>query len=267
MTIDNISHEEIEKYKDEMLRQIPDVGSVGNVTLQKKLKWKKEDVYWFVRNKLIEEGRLAKAKGKGGSVSKVSQLVEDAKFIEEVEADPGRVAELDLYEPLHQVIKDQWAKDYQLDSLVGEITGKQGARNTGGKWTRPDITVASYKTYPYVPGKHFEIITFEVKPSDSIDVTAVYEALAHRRAATRSYVIIHVPINKVSQLELQIEELSSEAKKFGIGVIQVSDPKDYATWDEIVEPTRHEPDPSRLNDFLATQVSQGFREQIIRWFR
>ncbi|ROH86908.1 hypothetical protein ED236_04180 [Pseudomethylobacillus aquaticus] len=266
MTIDNMSDEQLKNYREEMLRQIPDVGAIGNVSLQKKLKLK-DDVYWFVRNKLIEEGKLSKAKGKGGSVTKVSQLVEGAPLDEEAASNADRIAELDLYEPLHNVIKDQWAKDYQLDSLVGEITGKQGARNTGGKWTRPDITVASYKTYPYVPGKHFEIITFEVKPSDSIDVTAVYEALAHRRAATRAYVIIHVPSNKLNLLEVQIEELSSEAKKFGIGVIQVGDPKDYATWDEIVEPTRHEPDPSRLNDFLATQVSQGFREQIIRWFR
>lgn len=35
--------------------------------------------------------------------------------------------------------------------------------------------------------------TFEVKPSDAIDVTAVYEVLAHLRSATHAYVIFHVP--------------------------------------------------------------------------
>jgi len=34
-----------------------------------------------------------------------------------------------------------------------------------------------------------------------------------------------------------------------------------------VEAVRHEPDPERLNEFLAVQMSQGFREQIIKWFK
>jgi hypothetical protein len=55
-----------------------------------------------------------------------------------------------------------------------------------------------------------------------------------------------------------------EAKRFGIGVIVAAEPDNYDTWEEVVEAVRHEPDPDRLNEFLAQQVSQGFREQIIK---
>ena len=40
---------------------------------------------------------------------------------------------------------------------------------------------------------------------------------------------------------------------------------DYDTWDEQMEPVRPEPDPARLNDFLAQQVSLEFREQVMKW--
>ena len=147
-----------------------------------------------------------------------------------------------------------------------EITAQQGSKPTG-KWARPDITVASSRTFPYVPGRHFDVITFEVKPQDQVNVTAVYEALAHLRAATRSYVLLHVPHSAKSLLELVIAETCNEAKQHGIGVIIAEKPDDYGTWDEQVEAVRREPDPARLNDFLAQQVSLDFREQVIRWLK
>ena len=41
------------------------------------------------------------------------------------------------------------------------VTRTQGQRANG---TRPDITVASFQTFPYVAGRHFDVTTFEVKP-------------------------------------------------------------------------------------------------------
>src|ERR1035441_4896420 len=80
-----------------------------------------------------------------------------------------------------------------IRSLVVEVTARQGRRETGGTWTRPDIVAAALRVFPHVPGKFFDLITFEVKPFDGIDVTAVFEALSHRRAATQAYVWLHVP--------------------------------------------------------------------------
>lgn len=166
-----------------------------------------------------------------------------------------------------EVIKSRWAQDYRLDSVMVEVTAAQGARQTGGKWTRPDITVASYKTFSYIPGRHFDVITFEIKPTETLDVTVVYEALGHRRAATKAYALLHIPDNSRAELQALLDEISLEAKRFGIGIIIAAEPSNYDTWEEIVEAVRYEPDPERLNEFLAQQVSQGFREQIMKWFK
>jgi hypothetical protein len=82
--------------------------------------------------------------------------------------------ERDLYPPMADVIRKRWAQDYRLDSLLVEVTAAQGGKQTGGKWTRPDITAAAYRTFPYVPGRHFDLITFEIKHFEGLDVTVVY---------------------------------------------------------------------------------------------
>ena len=81
----------------------------------------------------------------------------------------------------------------RLDDFVLEITAKQGRRDTGGTWSRLDIVIVSVVTLPFVLGKHLDVTTFEIKPHTQLDVTSVYEALAHLRAATRAYVFLHVP--------------------------------------------------------------------------
>jgi hypothetical protein len=127
--------------------------------------------------------------------------------------------------------------------------------------------VIGYSVFLYLPGRHFEVATFEVKPSDQVTITAVYEALAHRRSATRSFVIYHIPEDKLKNLENDLEEICVEAKRQGIGVIVATKPDDYEAWDERVEAARVEPDPNKLNDFIAVQVSEASKEEIVKWFK
>jgi hypothetical protein len=278
MALEDLTQQEVESLESELLGGVPEVGPIGNTSLLRLLpadKWN-QDLYWEIRNTLIDRGLLLKGSGKGGSVrrpvvtaAEISSQGEESEvgLGEGMSHPPERLRESDLYGPMAQVIRERWTKDYRLDSYILEITAQQGARVTGGKWTRPDITMASYKTFAYVPGRHFDLITFEIKPQDSIDVTVVYEALAHRRAATRAYALLHVPEEKKAVLTADIAEICSQAKQFGVGVIIAADPADYDTWEEVVEAVRNEPDPERLNDFLSQQVTQSFREQVVRWFR
>jgi hypothetical protein len=104
-------------------------------------------------------------------------------------------------------------------------------------------------------------------PSLASHQAVVDRIAAHLRAATRSYVLLHVPQSVKSSLEPIIEETCNAAKQYGIGVIIAEKPDDYNTWDEQVEAVRGEPDPARLNDFLAQQVSLEFREQVMRWLK
>lgn len=271
MPLTGLSKEQIESFESELLGYVPAVGSVGNTTLIRNLRLKSQNwsdnLFWAIRNRLIERGQLERGKGKGGSVRCVSTAAAVVDVPVEAEPIAQQIqAERDLYEPMSKVIRRDWSPDSGLDVVIVEITA-QGGRRSDGKWSRPDVTLASYKTYPYVPGRHFDLITFEIKPTEGLDVTVVYEALAHRRAATRAYALLHVPGDRRQALEEIVDEICLEAKRVGVGVIVAETPDNYQTWEELVEAPRNEPDPQRLNDFLAKQVSQGFREQIITWFR
>ncbi len=271
MSLTGWSEEQIGNYEQLLLAQVPQEGSVGNTSLLRSLRtankdWN-ENLYWAIRNRLIERGHLERGKGKGGSVRRVKTVAVVADVPAAAQPIVDQIqAERDLYDPMSKVIRENWSPDSGLDAVIVEITA-QGGRRPDGKWSRPDVTLASYKTYPYVPGRHFDLITFEIKPTDGLDVTVVYEALAHRRAATRAYALLHIPSDRRPSFEEIVDEICLEAKRVGVGVIVAESPNNYETWEELVEATRYEPEPQRLNDFLAKQVSQGFREQIMKWFR
>ena len=108
------------------------------------------------------------------------------------------------------------------------------------------------------------VVTFEVKAAHAINVQGVYEALAHRRAATRSYVLLHVPEEQASNLEQVVSDVTNVARSHGIGVVTAADPGDYQTWVERAEPDRVEPDPERLDTFIAVQLSDTTRMKIVK---
>ena len=271
MPLTGLSQLQIMQYEQALLAQVPNQGVVGNTTLMRNLQngdrsWT-DDMFWAIRNRLVERGTLERGRGKGGSVRKVQAEVAEQDPQTAAEPIVAQIkAERDLYDPMAKVIKENWSPDSGFDAVVVEVTA-QGGRRPDGKWSRPDVTLATYKTYPYVPGRHFDLITFEIKPTEGLDVTVVYEALAHRRAATRAYALMHIPEERKASLEQVLDEIVREAKRLGVGVIVASSPNSYETWEELVEAVRHEPEPQRLNDFLAKQVSQGFREQVVKWFR
>lgn len=272
MTIENLLPEQIEEKQNELLASIPDTSAIGNRSLRNKLgdTWT-EELYWSIRNRLIERGLLEAGRGYGGSVKKVLQA-DQVTETEQSETIAEKIAqeyakEHDLYVPIADVLRKQWTNEQGFDASRVEITAKQGSKLTGGKWTRPDVIAVGYKTFPYVPGRYLEVITFEIKPVTAIDVAAVYEALAHRRAATRAYLIVHIPKATPNNFDGAIEAISDESKKFGIGFIIAEDPSNFDTWEVRVEADRIEPDPYRLNEFIAQQATSELKEQIVRWFK
>lgn len=277
MSLDELSPEQIEAKQQELLQSIPETASIGNKALREKLggEWT-EDLYWAIRSRLIERGQLEPGRGRGGSVRLVpspqpesaqQQLAVQPVLQTGVPAAPDYTKETELYEPISNVLRNNWSKEQGFDNYLVEVTAKQGSRATGGKWTRPDVTVVGYKTFPYLPGRFLEVISFEVKPTNTLDITAVYEALAHRRSATRAYVVGHVPEAANEDMRNEIEAVTEEAKKLGIGVIIADDPADFDTWEVLLDADRVEPDPGRLNEFIARQTSPELRDQIVRWFK
>lgn len=256
--------EEILKYSEKLLALVPkDGSSIGNKSLQTKLKesFKKlsEEEFWEIRNNLIEEGKLLRGRGKGGSVYLPIEI--SVKKLEKEK----KTREKDLYEPFYQTIAKSWVKDYKIKEgdFVIEKTASQGKKKTGGKWTRPDITLVYIKKYPYIPEKTFEVITFEIKPSIEDALTGVFETAAHSMFSHKSYLVFpyYEDVHSEERIELfaRIQELCNE---FGIGLLIFNDVNDYDTYEEKTEPKRKEPDPKNVSEFIIKQINDKNRQSI-----
>lgn len=256
-----------------------DGATISNPNLQRRLDWD-SDRYFRARDALVDMGLVARGRGRGGVVRRLAPETVAKERTVAVVIDAGADAlataatveaaiknELALYEPMRRVIEQDWAKDHRREPLAVEITALQGRRATGGIWSRPDIVSVEVRTFAYVPGKYLEIATFEVKAANAINIQAVCEALAHRRAATHSYVLLHVPADHTDSLEDDVADVAEAARTHGIGVVTAADPANYDTWEEREEARRIEPDPERLNNFVATQLSDTARDLISRRLR
>lgn len=170
---------------------------------------------------------------------------------------------LEEYGPLVDTLRGSWSRETRSNSIVVEDTSDQGRCPTGGRWTRPDIVaIINLKEYDYLPGKYIEVVSFEVKPADQINVTAVYEALAHRRSATHAYVLLHIPQVRRDSLADDLLSVRSVAAEHGVGVITFGEQDNYDTWSILEVALRVETTPERLNDFIETQLSSDSKRKI-----
>lgn len=270
MSLQGKSEEEIRGLQDQLISKLRELnGYSGNISLQRTLGWD-DELYWPVRDRLVDLGTLRRQRARGGAVALVQmQPLGQATHVVATSPPEAQAAqrERELYEPVATVLRGDWARDNRFRQQLVEVTAAQGRRNTGGTWTRPDMVVAAIRLFQFLPGKFFDLITFEIKPSWSIDVTAVYEALAHRRAATQAYVWFHCPADQLDMQKENIDRIADEAERHGVGLIVAAAPNDYATWDQRVDAARIEPDPEYLNEFIALQFSDGAKNELSAWVR
>ena len=248
---------------EEFMRSLTELGGKsGNVSLRQRLKWT-EELYWNVQGQLIKDGLISLGRGRGGSV----HLIRADSTTEEIGGTPeGKSAakkERLLYVPLKQSIEGKWIKRFGFDEVYVEETHSRGSRDTGGTFTRPDVTAAGIRRYVYLP-KRLEIVTFEIKPAESVTITGVLEALAHKEGAHRSYVIYsttRLAFDEIAESE-RIIELS---QKYGIGIILAEKSDDVETWEILLDAVRHEPDPARLDRFLGDLPSDAMKKKLSKW--
>lgn len=173
--------------------------------------------------------------------------------------------ERDLYAPMAKTIRDRWTQDYGLERSVVEITAGSGRRI--GKWSRPDITVVGRQEYKFVPVRELTVITFEVKHFERLDITAVYEAVAHQRAATAAFLLIYYP-RRTWFLQSQIKsDILPEAAERGIGVIVAPEPWNSRTWKNLAPAAFVTPDLRKMDKFIEDVMPDDKQEKIRSWFR
>lgn len=254
-------------------------GRVPNGQLQEGLGWT-EDKYWRIHQQLFDAGHIERGRGRGGivllvsasttGVSAAEAAAELNRPVAELPAalqpsNPMAQGELALYAPIKAQLELHWASRSRLHDCHCEIVALQGRRETGGSWSRPDLCVVGVRTYEYFPGRTFELHTFEVKNSNDVTIKGVLEALAHREAATRSYVLYFTAgADFLSYPESsRIIEL---AGRHGIGMVAVHQLNDINTWEELVPAQLANSDPEAINTFISRSLSEDAKRKLRLWY-
>jgi hypothetical protein len=251
--------------KDILYSLIPENGSnIGNTTLRGTLKQRVQDAagysltddeYWSVRDALLEDGKVEIGRGKGGSVHRIAL----AAAVEMVpDAPPTYPAEAALYPPFFQTINESYVKFYRIKYFVSQITASQGSRSTGGKWTRPDVSLIAIRMYPFIPGKNLEVITFEVKPANAYGIEGLFEASAHSVFAHRSYLAVHLPDDAAALPD----RLETECERVGVGLITFENAGDWDSFEILQKAPLRSPDPFEVNQFINSQISKENQERL-----
>lgn len=102
-----------------LLALVPADGSaIGNIALMRSLKWS-EHRYWYARDSLLEEGIIARAKGRGGAIRRVSfeagtapETASEATLVGEKTL--AYVHEAELYPPIQRTLEPLGPRNVRL---------------------------------------------------------------------------------------------------------------------------------------------------------
>ncbi|MEZ5231294.1 MAG: hypothetical protein R2755_23520 [Acidimicrobiales bacterium] len=145
-----------------------------------------------------------------------------------------------------------------------ENTARGGSAPTGGKWTRPDISLLSVETHPWFPDVN--LMTFEVKLGTQLRVDAVHEALAHRAKANAAWIVTDA---RCTIDETRFDRIIREARTHGIGVVVIDAlarngevAEEDTHYHVHAEAAAHKPEPETINDFLEQQFPAALRNWL-----
>lgn len=142
--------------------------------------------------------------------------------------------------------------------VVDTSTG--GARS--GTWSQPDFTVALLRSYEYSTLRHIELVGYELKRAGQGKVTAVHEALAHRRWVHYAYLVLFTPPD--SDEEVRITELTFECNRHGVGFITFSDANDLSSFNIHAHPQFEGVPAHRVDEFVADRLGE-VSEDLRNW--
>lgn len=179
---------------------------------------------------------------------------------------PYVIPEEAYYPHIAKSLCNLWEEDnYDKSQFYIETTARRNSK-IAGPWTRPDFTIVSHKKFPWTIGYEFDVVTFEAKRIDSLNVLAVFEALSHMSAATRSYIVF--PIDEVAWIERdkeQAQRVKDECVRHGVGLILIGNVGSNPLPVHAIRARRRDIDHRKCSDFLAAVLSEDGKNKIAEW--
>jgi hypothetical protein len=130
-------------------------------------------------------------------------------------------------------------------------TARGGPR--AGKWTQPDLTLIAIQCLPLQKRIELELFSFELKRANDSDVDSVFEAVAHTRYAHYAYLAWHQPHGTAIAIERK-RDVETNCRTHGIGLIVFSDPLLAASYDILLAPSRKNPHPVDVEEYLDRRL-------------
>jgi hypothetical protein len=179
---------------------------------------------------------------------------------------PFVVPEEAYYETVKTSLEALWREErYEATEFYVENTSRRDSKIVG-PWTRPDLTLVSYKRFPWTIGPEFDVVTFEIKRPENANVLAVFEALSHASAATRAYVVFPVdPDDWRSANPAQEKRVRDECVRHGVGLVLVGRKKGTVVTHHLIKAARREIDHEKCSDFLEAVLTAAGKKQISAW--
>lgn len=179
---------------------------------------------------------------------------------------PYVVPEEAYYGDVKGAIDALWLKEgYERSHFYTENTSRRDSKIVG-PWTRPDLTLVSYKKFAWTIGSEFDVVTFEVKRPENADVLAVFEALSHVSAATRAYAVFPIDADVWRSANPQQEKrVKDECVRHGVGLILVDPTSNGPVAHHVLKAARREIDHEKCSDFLDAVLSDAGKRSISQW--
>lgn len=254
----------------ELLEALLTSSPLGNEQLRTQLGWGQRGRFDRIRDSLIAAGLVQRISGgRGGRlIIKIGSLDE---IPNDIEISVGR--ERSLYFALgghvRSMVLDFHGIEQDEDDLI-EIfnTSEQGRRDTGGRYTRADLTAIVRRQVEDLYDWR-DVHAIEVKPYWSVGREALYEAAAqaalHR--CSFSWLLLYLPDQSVSLRQEERDSIEQvrgtalaairrEAEEIGIG-LAVSPNLGVDTHPNVlVVPRRQVLDPDQLTFLLRSVIAE-----------
>lgn len=196
--------------------------------------------YQEVRQELLDEKRIALARGRGGGIQIKGQSAPPSP------RSPSDGRERDLYGPFVETLRRNAAED-DLRLLAADIS----AMRSRGMWRNPDVLTIEVRSHEFLRLNEVIVTTYEIKTADGWNLNSAYEAAAHRRFAHFSHLVIGPDDGGTDDV---YEELATACGRLGVGLIRLH--KHYTRFRQsiLVEAEHSSPDLSAVNEFVGRMI-------------
>lgn len=208
-------------------------------------------------SELADEGKVVGTRGGPGGV--VHWLRDEPM------ASPQEKPESNLWGDVKEVIASYFFPSKRFNNYILEVTACKGRKNTGGIWTRPDISGVVVRTLDFGVQSEVLVITFEVKKSIDDAVMGVYEAAAHLSRADYSYLVVQIKEQMSDLDKLKLARIKHECQSVSVNLITFTQKDDWETYETRIDNFNEKSD--RKSQFVEDLFSEEVKMELLKSIR